>query len=92
MPAGLPNTVAASLALAARPADAVPRSGVPISYSQNPAASAGDTDSVAPAQSAAPQMSRAINDERGAVRTGPSFQVSDFRSDYSLAFLLSIAA
>ena len=42
MPAGLPNTVAASLASAARPADAVPRSGVPISYSQKPPALAGD--------------------------------------------------
>ena len=41
MPAGLPNTVAASFALAARPADAVPRSGVPISYIQKPADIAG---------------------------------------------------
>jgi hypothetical protein len=46
MPAGLPNTVAASWALAARPADAVPRSGVPISYTQNPAAVAGAADSI----------------------------------------------
>jgi hypothetical protein len=56
MPAGLPNTVAASFALAARPADAVPRSGVPISYIQKPAAIAGDADSMLPAKNPAAQV------------------------------------
>jgi hypothetical protein len=56
MPAGLPNTVAASWAVAARPADAVPRSEVRISYTQKPAAVGAGADSMTPAAKAAPQM------------------------------------
>jgi hypothetical protein len=59
IPAGLPNTVDASLASAALPAAAVPRSGVPISYSQKPAAIAeGDDSTHPPAASTATQAIR----------------------------------